>query len=360
MLLFFSLLRTLLAKPYEWITVPGNPEVTRCADGSDWKFFYHPGEVQKLQFFLQGGGGCWSAFTCEVMGSLQFTQSIDKNLIHELDDPTQAKGIFNHSDPRNPVSSWHKVFIPYCTGDVHTGSSKHKYNAFASEYHWGWKNIMFALNWVLDNLSFYPEDVLASGCSAGGVGSYLFSIKLKDTFPKANLFQFADSFLPVFAKAAWNEGFRNWPMNAAIPERLDPENYYPWSVDVVERMLEDLMVFYPNATFNSFAFTEDKIEKLFYWEAQGGYGTWEEFADETLDWMHGNVSNYAYYISPGNQHCCVRDRLFYDVEVDGYYLYEWLRDILLDGDYPKTIHCDTCIGSHRLPKHQLQPRGKNN
>lgn len=38
------------------------------------------------------------------------------------DDPRIYSGVFDLANPRNPVADWSFVYVPYCTGDIHSGS----------------------------------------------------------------------------------------------------------------------------------------------------------------------------------------------------------------------------------------------
>jgi hypothetical protein len=39
------------------------------------------------------------------------------------DSPAHMTGIFDRSNSRNPVRDWSMLFMPYCTGEVHSGSN---------------------------------------------------------------------------------------------------------------------------------------------------------------------------------------------------------------------------------------------
>lgn len=81
------------------------------------------------------------------------------------------------TDPFQKVQtqSWNIVYLPYCTGDVHSGSKVTVYDDADPahpriQYHRGQANIRAAAQWLRANLG-QPEDMLLTGFSAGSVGS---------------------------------------------------------------------------------------------------------------------------------------------------------------------------------------------
>jgi hypothetical protein len=98
---------------------------TICSQGTPYAFYAHPGTVNRLVVYFEGGGACWDANTCSNPG-IYYDASVD-----ETDNPeNDAKGIFDLDNPANPFIDWFQVFVPYCTGDVHWGNQ-------ATTYHWG-------------------------------------------------------------------------------------------------------------------------------------------------------------------------------------------------------------------------------
>ena len=48
------------------------------------------------------------------------TEGFYKAELLPTDDPRRMSGLLDLDDPRNPVRNWSIVFVPYCTGDVHS------------------------------------------------------------------------------------------------------------------------------------------------------------------------------------------------------------------------------------------------
>jgi hypothetical protein len=67
------------------------------------------------------------------------------------------------------------VYVPYCTGDVHTGANVVTYSGGGTDpdlefHHDGHAVVQKAVSWIDENFTHIPK-MLATGCSAGGVGS---------------------------------------------------------------------------------------------------------------------------------------------------------------------------------------------
>jgi len=100
----------------QWNRIAGSPG-TGCSHDSIYAFFVHPGSDRRLMIFFQGGGACWNNQNCDLQGRPTFHPQIDST-----DDPNRLSGLFELSNPRNPVEDYSIVFVPYCTADVLLGA----------------------------------------------------------------------------------------------------------------------------------------------------------------------------------------------------------------------------------------------
>lgn len=312
-----------------WQPVSGD-ETTKCGRGGDFTFFNYEGSENNLMIFLQGGGGCWSGASCA--NAVQWTSSIAvKTLQHTLN---QGLGILN-TKKDNAMANWNKIYIPYCTGDAHTGNSTQKYGIVGGTVnHWGSRNLMFALDWAHVR---WPDvgKVLIAGCSAGSVGSYMATWRVFDMWPNAEHYHFGDSYLPIFGKNGWNKGFVNWPLTASIPDWIEKEKYSEWSHDVTAEMLNTIASHYPEASVNSFSHTHDMVQTTFY-EAEGaGAGpSWHTYAFDVLNQMVDGTDNYHVFIEFGFDHCISPLPAYYTAKADGVHLNEWVNSIVNGEDIP--------------------------
>lgn len=136
----------------------------RCLDGT-MAGFYHAlnSSSNDWVIYLQGGGLCVEPVDCEArkknhLGSNKYwtsTMSDTKNVCSQ--------------NSENPFSTWNRIYLPYCTGDVHIGVLT---EADEFGFHFAGHLIIEAL---LDELFLskkpHVSKVVLTGGSAGGIGT---------------------------------------------------------------------------------------------------------------------------------------------------------------------------------------------
>src|SRR5262249_43210450 len=85
-------------------------------------------------------------------------------------DTYQVLNLLRRDAGQNPVSDWNMVFIPYCTGDIHTGNKVATYaNPAGGDplvfRHVGHDDVMKSLTWIAGQFTHVPK-LLVTGCSA--------------------------------------------------------------------------------------------------------------------------------------------------------------------------------------------------
>ncbi|MEW6272800.1 MAG: pectin acetylesterase-family hydrolase [Thermodesulfobacteriota bacterium] len=150
---------------------------TRCGDGSPYAFWVRlapEGEpAERVVIYLQGGGVCVFGDDCANVGSA---------LMRALDNTLSGGGILSNTNPDSPFRTWTKVFLPYCTQDLHVGGGTTNVFPEVTVHRFGGLNVRAALRWVRDALwaeldagsteGYRPDrlQVLFAGGSAGGFG----------------------------------------------------------------------------------------------------------------------------------------------------------------------------------------------
>src|SRR5690349_13676184 len=153
--------------------------------------------------YLNGGGACADPFFCglnpvNVNQNLPIELLIEGalNLVLGPDEERQIapdEGVFKR-DPRNPVADWNMIYVPYCTGDIHSGSREDSEveGVPGKQQFVGYKNLGLFLN------SFGPsfknaQQVLLTGSSAGGFGSLLNYDRFQEFFKGQEVLAITDS-----------------------------------------------------------------------------------------------------------------------------------------------------------------------
>jgi hypothetical protein len=195
------------AHVWTWIDLPGN----FCDDGSVTGIGVNPGAADKLVVYMEGGGACGDYASCYQInsathgpfGSLQF-DAIVASLA------TGGSG-FDRNDPRNPFAEWSYVYIPYCTGDVHSGDRVATYSLLAdvrSYHHVGHTNAMNALDRFAATWPSLSRLVVA-GSSAGGYGATINYSSFRARWPQATAYLVDDSG-PLLADDVTPQYLKDW------------------------------------------------------------------------------------------------------------------------------------------------------
>src|SRR5262249_15846727 len=109
-----------LPKCGDWIKV--EPPGAICGDGSQYKFFVsYSGKSNDLVVSFEPGGACWDYESCS--GKTRVRGPANPHGIQDDHMNTyQYLNLLQRTD-QNPVKDYNQVFVPYCTGDIHSGDN---------------------------------------------------------------------------------------------------------------------------------------------------------------------------------------------------------------------------------------------
>jgi hypothetical protein len=153
-----------------------------CGNGTPYRFFVNRTPLSKnVVLMYEGGGACWDQQACLGVGHLAAANpdGIPPDYLRQLNSAMfgLVTPFSSRNNPAQPVQtqSWNIVYVPYCTGDVHSGNKVVVYDDSdatqpRTQYHRGYINARGVAQWLRDKLG-QPEDLLLTGFSAGGVGS---------------------------------------------------------------------------------------------------------------------------------------------------------------------------------------------
>lgn len=164
-------------QPGTWqrVDIPG----AICSDGSPYAIFVnYSNKSNDLIVMLEPGGACWDYGSCSPDGGLRGAANpngLPPGIEHMK--RFQFLPLMRVDDPKiNPVQDYNKVFIPYCTGDIHTGNNTITYTGPAGQqlvfHHHGHQNILSSIAWINQTFTHVPR-LLVTGCSAGGAGAII-------------------------------------------------------------------------------------------------------------------------------------------------------------------------------------------
>jgi hypothetical protein len=309
---------------------------TICSRGTPFVYFVHPGTVNRLVVYFQGGGACWSHATCSLKG-------VAKEAAGDSDNPENSPtGIFDLDNPDNPFKDWSFVFIPYCTGDVHWGDNTQTYTAEGEEdlaiHHRGFVNGSAVLDWLEDNFE-QPEKIFVSGCSAGSYGSIMGAAYVHERYPDVPLYQLGDAGAGVITDDFFQNSFPNWGATENTPDWI-PALDVPYTELTLARLYTAVANYYADDRWSQYNTAHDEIQDLFY-RAMGGTDDWGELMLAGMQEIQDSAPNFHSYVAPGEIHCITGDDIFYSREVNGVRFSDWV-DAMVNDEAWDDVVCTDC------------------
>jgi hypothetical protein len=322
---------------------------------AEFKFWSKKGKSDNVAVFFEGGGACWDGLTCsfpiKAGAALQFFMPA----IDSATNPALYSGVFDTENPANPIRDWSIVYIPYCTGDLHTGSATRYYaNPYAPQTtfpirHGGFDNFMVVMDWMKKNID-KPKNVLVTGSSAGGYGAIANFPWIERAFRNAHTYVIADASQGVTTPAFDLVGRGAWNMQLA-----------PWafgnnpSAIAGSDLLRVAAKARPQVKTAQFTTAYDETQISFYgymaayYNRLGFYGGGGSCANlpvdggvtvpgAAIDWNHqmlaslqsygDDVPNFRYYLAEGSYHTLMRSPRFYTEDSAGVAFSQWVDDML--------------------------------
>jgi hypothetical protein len=318
--------------------LPGG--ATGCAYSDPYRFYVRPAAEasDKLLIYFQGGGACWDATTCAPDFKDPSGSDIFKKTVPAGESATYTAGLFAYDNPANPAADYNVVYVPYCTGDIHTGSLSHEYEASGQTYtinHLGAVNAAAALDWAYANYPA-PADLLITGSSAGAYGAI---------FHAPNIIR-GDAGVGVIP-AGW-PGVASWDTAAGLPDDV------PGYADITNENLNGRVLYrtaakaFPDVLFAQYTTYLDTVQIGFYFLQGGGPtpqeagGAWLTGMRSSLGGLSGSLPNFRSYMAWGSSHTILSSDIFYTYQVNGVPFSAWFTDLIDGGDAPRTVNCSDC------------------
>lgn len=337
--------------------VPGAHSGFVPADTS-YAFFIRHGNPNKLAILFDGGGACFDANTCIgsaiTPGPATYSQIVDETTASlEFVD-----GLGDIDNPENPIADYTQVFIPYCTGDLHTGASTTEYLLQTGPVslpwtinHRGADNVAFVMK-ELDRIyqtevGRPPREVFLTGLSAGGYGVAYHAPAIIDRLPwytKVRLV--ADAASGVITQNFYDLALApngNWAVWDNLPSVL--QNAFSSGPDsIIVELYKALGRNYPRARFGQYTTAFDETQIAFY-NIDKNINNPSLWLDPTelliagFEWTLKartyqiltalQVWNYRYYLAEGSDHTVLADdKLYLETSGGGVALVDWLDDML--------------------------------
>jgi hypothetical protein len=241
---------------WTWVDFPDS----FCRDGSTAGIAVSLTDASdKVMIYLEGGGACFDAATCGANPTSVGAQKAEHTL-----------GVFDRTNPLNPVKDWNFVYVPYCTGDIHAGTNENGSipGLAGTQKFVGRRNMEAYLNRIVPTFP-KPGQVLLTGISAGGFGAAASADLVARAFGSVPMTLIDDSgpsmssqYLPACLQDKWRAlwGFDDSILKdcgAACPKKDD------YTLDYSKFLAKK----YPNRESGLIESNDDSVITLFY-----GYG----------------------------------------------------------------------------------------
>jgi Pectinacetylesterase len=315
--------------------VPGGD--CECADGSEFAIWERRADPTKVVFFLDGGGTCFDAETCAFTGlGTGGVASYDWSIYGE--DPAQEGGIFDFARADNPFRDYSFIYVPPCTGDLHLGDATRQYSPELTVEHNGFVNGTAALGYLAEH---YPDTAQVVVVGKGNGAAPLYGGLASDLLPDAQITVFAggsghlpdDPELNAEIGGLWGVygNMPDWEVN----ERLTARD---WGLRRfwIQAGLHD-----PDLVLARFDFAYDR-------DAAEGAAQFGRDPSELLAVIDANEAAIEEagvvlhsYTAPGDGHRILEWPRFYELEVNGEKLVDWVSR-LIEGEPVDDVHCRKC------------------
>src|SRR5664279_3122654 len=135
---------------------------TLCGNNSQYKFWSNFSNTSdNLVVVLEPGGACWDFDSCTGVTGVMGAANPDGLPDDHYDLAPFISPFLNRGDDTSPSIDWNYVYVPYCTGDVHTGNATAEY-----ENDDGPSDMEKVTAWIDSQFTHVPK-MLVTGCSAG-------------------------------------------------------------------------------------------------------------------------------------------------------------------------------------------------
>ncbi len=193
----------------EWIKI--EPAGAVCGDGSQYKFFVNYSDSSNdLVVAFEPGGACWDYESCTGQSGIRGAANVDGLTDRHWEMAPFIIPFFQRLYEDTLTKDWNYVYVPYCTGDVHTGNNVVTYQdpdgvgPDVEFHHSGHENVAKVIDWMAGEFTDVPK-LLVTGCSAGGVGSSVNYHWIRSGLPKVGRgYLLADSG-PIFPSDGWSK-----------------------------------------------------------------------------------------------------------------------------------------------------------
>lgn len=330
------------AKTEEWnIHRPGGE--TRCADGSEFRYYTREGDPGKLLIYYTGGGACWNGQQCDT-GTEPTPYAFNVN----GNDPRRRGGIFNLDHPENPFKDYTIAYAPTCTGDVVLGDTVSTYH-YATDggskkdvtvYHKGYANGTATMEWAFRNVKD-PEIVVIAGSSAGAVASPFYANLAANHYTDARVIGIGDAAGSYNRPAMPDIDFRVWNSSEVYRQHPAFTGLNPQNMSAPDLYIAAYRQNLANLELYQLDHAHDDVQRYFLALA----GDEKPDIPDYLNMNHRTIRNvnntFRSYVLGGVGHTILNGDRYYFYKAADKPVNNWIQDIL-SGNGVGNVTCSDC------------------
>jgi hypothetical protein len=319
-----------------------------CGNNTQYKFFANFSDVtDDLVVVFEPGGACWDYPSCTGAEGIRGAANPNGIPDDHWELAPFISPFLQPADETSPTREWNKVYVPYCTGDVHTGNNVITYTDETGMgpdvefHHAGHANVQKVVEWIDANFTHVPR-MLVTGCSAGGAGAITNYYFIRNGVSAADRAYLLDDSGPIFPSGGYSAPLHqkirdSWAVDSILtelPAGFDPNNYGTLNTALAAEFPDDRLVtsyFRRDMDFSLYSYERfydpppDKEEILSMWDAD----------TQLLTAQYDGVANLDYYIPywrPINNSHCTTVITFAGSEIQdqGLDMAVWVDDLVND------------------------------
>jgi hypothetical protein len=162
----------------------------RCLDGSPSGFYISDAgttDPSRFVIFLEGGGACYGATGSDDTNCFVREKSALGSSTYWAATFNDTNNLLSGDASINPFAAWTRVFVPYCSGDVHSGTRTAVVSPALPFFFSGHLTVAAVVAYLSASRPGLASAsaVLLSGSSAGGIGTFLHADWLRAALPRA-------------------------------------------------------------------------------------------------------------------------------------------------------------------------------
>ena len=328
------------AGQWTWVDVPG----AKCRSGSGTGFGVRINPASdKLFIYFEGGGACFNGASC-----LGNAGSYSQNTFNNWANGGGENGVFDTANADNALKDYSAIYIPYCTGDVHSGNAVDVdvpgFGAPQNQQFVGFANVGLFLQRIVPTFPAVTQ-VVVTGVSAGGFGAAFNYHRIAQAFCPTPAILIDDSGPPLddqFLAPCLQDHWRKlWGLNGNFP--ADCADCNPADGGGILNYMDYLSTRYPGGRLALISSTEDSTIRQFYGFGLNDCANLTGFAGslpaatytEGLLDLRTNHSAppalWASYYLPGTTHTYLGGGSYSSTTVNGTKLIDWVADVVNGG-----------------------------